>query len=217
MMQLYSYFRSSGAYRTRIALQLKDVEHEIIPIHLLKGGGEQHTDDYRKINPHGLVPSLIDNKIIFTQSLAIFEYLEETIPEPSLLPNNSVDRAWVRAFALSIIADTHPVTNLRVLQTLTRDYHFNEQQKLDWIGHWFSKTLTALETQLNHDGKSGHYCYQNQITLADIALVPLIYNALRFELDLHPYPNITRIYQQCMSQSAFVLASPEAQPDAYQD
>lgn len=211
-MKLYSYWRSSAAYRVRIVLHLKQLGFETIPVHLLQDGGQQHSAGYQLLNPAQLVPVLQDDNISLNQSLAIIEYLDEMYPEPALLPTDIKCRAEVRALALDIACDIHPLNNLRVLQYLTGPLALNEQQKLTWIQHWLTTGFTALEQRLNLT--AGEYCYGDHITLADICLVPQVYNALRFNLDVQSYPHIYRIYQHCQQLAAFALAAPEQQADA---
>ncbi|WP_423185799.1 maleylacetoacetate isomerase [Alishewanella sp. d11] len=211
-MKLYSYWRSSAAYRVRIALHLKQLSFETIPVHLLKEGGQQHHADYQQLNPAELVPVLQDESLNLNQSLAIIEYLDEVYPEPALLPVVPSERAQVRALALDIACDIHPLNNLRVLQYLTGPLALTEQQKLSWIQHWLTTGFTALEQRLSQT--AGQYCFGDQLSLADICLVPQVYNALRFNLDLQNYPTIQRIYQHCQQLAAFALAAPEQQTDA---
>ncbi|GGW50691.1 maleylacetoacetate isomerase [Alishewanella tabrizica] len=211
-MKLHSYWRSSAAYRVRIALHLKQLGFETIPVHLLRDGGQQHHIDFQQRNPSELVPVFEDDDVMLNQSLAIIEYLDETYPAPALLPKASLARAHVRAMALDIACDIHPLNNLRVLQYLTGPLALTEQQKLAWIQHWLAVGFTALEQRLALS--AGQYCYGDSVSLADICLVPQVYNALRFNVSLQPYPNISRIYQHCQQLAAFVLAAPEQQPDA---
>lgn len=211
-MKLYSYWRSSAAYRVRIALHIKQLGFETIPVHLLQDGGQQHHTDYQLLNPAQLVPVLQDDNLSLNQSLAIIEYLEEMYPEPALLPTEAVARAQVRALALDIACDIHPLNNLRVLQYLTGPLALSEQQKLSWILHWLETGFTALEQRLTQT--AGDYCFGDQVSLADLCLVPQVYNALRFKLDLLAFPQINRIYHHCQQLAAFALAAPEQQPDA---
>jgi maleylacetoacetate isomerase len=221
-MKLYSYFRSSAAYRVRIALNLKNLPYDMVPIHLLKNGGEQLTPEFRRLNPHALVPALIDeaaedggeNAAALTQSLAIIEYLEETHPEPALLPKNPADRAFVRSIALSIACEIHPLNNLRVLRYLVRDLKLDEDSKNAWYRHWCEQGLTALETQLSGDSRVGKFCFGDTPTLADCCLVPQIANAQRFNCDVSKIPTIMRINDACIALDAFEKAAPANQPDA---
>jgi maleylpyruvate isomerase len=212
-MKLYTYFRSSATYRVRIALNLKGLAYEAVPVHLLRGGGEQLAAPYRAVNPAGLVPALDDNGIVLTQSLAIIEYLEEVHPLVPLLPQDAVGRARVRALAQTIACDTHPLMNLRVLKHLKGPMGLSEEQKMDWYFHWMAEGMRALEAHLERDGDAGRFCYGDTPTLADCCLVPQVYNAQRFEVDLAPYPNVARIAANCADLPAFKAAHPSAQPD----
>jgi maleylpyruvate isomerase len=211
-VKLYSYFRSSAAYRVRIALNLKGLAYEYVPVHLRKG--EQRDDPYRAVNPQGLVPTLVDDRGTFTQSLAIIEYLEERYPEPPLLPDAAEARARVRAIAHSIACEIHPLDNLRVLQYLTRTLGVAEDAKNAWYRHWIDLGLEALEKQLANDPATGEFCHGATPTLADICLVPQLANARRFAIPLDPYPTLTRIDAVCAALPAFAAAAPAQQPDA---
>lgn len=211
-MKLYGYWRSSAAYRVRIALNLKQLSFENLPVHLLKDGGQQHSNHFQQMNPAQLVPVLVYDGLTLNQSLAIIEYLEESYPEPALLPGDAAERALVRALALDIACDIHPLNNLRVLQYLTRQLNVDEQQKVQWIQHWLHSGFLALEQRLSHH--AGHYCFGDQVTLADVCLVPQVYNAQRFGLDMTAYPAISLAHHNCQQLAAFALAAPEQQPDA---
>jgi len=211
-MVLYSYWRSSAAFRVRIALALKGLHAEIIPVHLLKDGGQQKSTDYQALNPAKLVPCLVDDTLTINQSLAIIEYLDTLHPACRLIPDEPVLAAQVRAFALDIACDIHPLNNLRVLQYLTGTVGVNETQKLAWIQHWLAVGFSALEQRLQQH--AGQYCFGDTLTLADVVLVPQVYNALRFNLDMTAYPQLQRLYQQLMQLPAFTGAAPEQQPDA---
>lgn len=211
-MKLYSYFRSSAAYRVRIALNLKQLNAETIPVHLLNHGGEQHSPAYRAVNPSELVPALIDDDFTLPQSLSILEYLDEAHPEIALLPEDAQQRALIRAFCLSIACDMHPLNNLRVLQYLTAELGVSEEQKTAWYKHWIIAGFKGLEAQLAHS--NGRYCFGEQATMADCCLIPQVYNAVRFNIDLSAYPKIQSIYRHCRALDAFQNAAPEAQPDA---
>ena len=217
-MQLYHYFRSSASYRVRIALNLKGLPYELTQIHLIKAGGEQLQAAFRAINPDGLVPALVDQQHdqqhIINQSLAIIEYLDETHPQPALLPGNALDRAYVRGVALSIACDIHPLNTLRVLRYLTGTLEVSEENKNTWYRHWCEQGLGALEQTLSRDPRVGTFCYGEQPGLADCFLVPQIYNALRLQCDLSGMPTIMRINQACLSLPAFINAMPENQPNA---
>lgn len=208
MLTLYDYYRSSACYRVRIALNLKNLGYDKVSIHLVNNGGEQFSAQYQKINPQTLVPSLdIDGQII-TQSLAIIEYLDETHPEPALLPNDPLQKALVRAFALTIAADIHPLNNLRVLKYLQGELHITDEQKSKWIQNWIQKGFVALEAQLRVNNHDAPFCFGDSPTLADICLVPQMYNARRFNCDLSPYPILQRIDTHCQKMAAFSLARP---------
>lgn len=211
-MEFYSYWRSSAAYRVRIALAYKGLSAHTHYVHLLKEGGEQRTAQYQALNPAQLVPVLVDGDLTLNQSLAILEYLEAKHPEPALLPADLNQAMQVRAVALDIACDIHPLNNLRVLQYLTGTLELTEQQKLHWIQHWLQQGLQALELRLQKT--SGLCCFGDEVSWADICLIPQIYNALRFSLDMSAYPTLKRIYQHCTSLPAFIKASPEQQPDA---
>ena len=211
-MRLYSYFRSSAAYRVRIALALKGLAYEYLPVHLIKG--EQRSDDYRALNAQALVPTLVDEQRVFTQSLAIIEYLDERHPRPPLLPDAPAERARVRAIALSIACDIHPLDNTRVLQYLVRTLGVSEDAKNAWYRHWIDLGLSALETQLAGDPATGTFCHGEKPSLADIFLVPQLANARRFDIPLDAYPTLARIDSSCRALAAFAQAAPERQPDA---
>jgi maleylpyruvate isomerase len=211
-MKLYNYFRSSAAYRVRIALNLKGLKPENVFIHLLKN--EQQTPDYLKLNPAGLIPTLVDGGEVITQSLAIIEYLDEKHAAPPLLPATPEERARVRSIALSIACDIHPIDNLRVLKYLTGVLKISEQQKIEWYAHWVREGLIALETRLASDPHTGRFCHGETPTLADICLIPQLANARRASMDLAPYPTLLRIEQVCNAMPAFAEAAPAKQPDA---
>lgn len=211
-MILYSYWRSSAAFRVRIALALKGLDAEVVPLHLLKDGGQQKSADYQVLNPAKLVPCLADDTLTLNQSLAIIEYLDALYPALRLIPAEPALAAQVRAFALDIACDMHPLNNLRVLQYLTGTLGVDETAKLAWIQHWLAEGFSALEQRLSRH--AGQYCFGDRLTLADVVLVPQVYNALRFNLDMTAYPQIQRLYQQLTLLPAFINAAPEQQPDA---
>ncbi|RZF54497.1 maleylacetoacetate isomerase [Acinetobacter halotolerans] len=208
-MKLYSYFRSSAAYRVRIALNIKQLAYETQPIHLVKN--EQQQADYQALNPSQLVPTLVDVDQTLLQSISILEYLEEAYPEVALLPKNIAERAKVRAFAQAIACDIHPLNNLRVLKYLQQDLGLNDQQKSNWYQHWMLLGFQSLEAQLQ--GSNGQFCFGTQATFADCCLIPQVYNAKRFKIDLAAFPKIESIYQHCLTLPAFLHAAPEQQPD----
>jgi maleylpyruvate isomerase len=210
-MKLYSYFRSSAAYRVRIALNLKGLPFEYLPIQLRQG--EQKGAPYRALNAQGLVPTLADERGTFTQSLAIIEYLDERYPEPPLLPPQAAARARVRAIAQAIACDIHPLDNLRVLQYLTDTLGLSEAAKNTWYRHWIDLGLAALEAQLSRDPATGAFCHGAAPTLADLCLVPQLANARRLPIPLDAYPTLLRIDAACNALPAFAAAAPERQPD----
>lgn len=213
-MKLYSYFRSSAAYRVRIALNLKGLPYEYAGVHLLRNGGEQLTDDYRRICPDGVVPSLIDGDAVLRQSLAIIEYLEEVHPNPPLLPSAPADRAHVRAIALQVACEIHPLNNLRVLKYLKHELGVTDEAKDAWYKHWVENGFAAIEAQLASDTRTGKFAFGDEPTIADLSLVPQVFNAIRFNVDMQPYPTIQRIYDEAGRHEAFVRAAPSEQPDA---
>jgi len=213
-MQLYSYFRSSAAYRVRIALNLKSLSYEYLGVHLLRNGGEQLAEAYRDVNPTALVPTLIDGDVALGQSMAIIEYLDETHPEPALLPADAVGRARVRAIAQTIACDTHPLNNLRVLKYLKRELKIGDDDRNAWYRHWVDLGLGAVETLLANSSATGKFCHGDTPGLADLCLVPQVYNARRLECDLSAMPNVVRIDAACRELQAFDLAAPDKQPDS---
>uniref|UniRef100_UPI003342DB88 maleylacetoacetate isomerase n=1 Tax=Castellaniella defragrans TaxID=75697 RepID=UPI003342DB88 len=214
MFELYSYFRSSAAYRVRIALGLKGLNYTTVPVHLLRDGGEQLSARYLAINPEGLVPALADGSQIITQSLAIIEYLDEAYSPASLLPQAPLERARVRALALHIACDIHPLNNLRVLRYLSHQAGLGLEARNDWYRHWIVTGFQALEKQLAHSPDTGLCCHGDQPGLADCCLIPQVFNAQRYEVDLGPFPTIARIATHCETHPAFQAAHPARQPDA---
>jgi maleylacetoacetate isomerase len=214
MLKLYTYFRSSAAYRVRIGLNLKGLPYETIPVHLLKNGGEQLQEGYRSVNPAALVPSLEDDGHVLTQSLAILEYLDEVHPETPLLPADALGRARVRALAQTVACDIHPLNNLRVLRYLTRILKVGEEAKNQWYRHWIELGLRTLEVHLNERPETGAFCHGDTPTIADCCLVPQVFNAQRFDVDLAPYPTVMAIHDRCNELEAFAAAHPSRQPDA---
>lgn len=213
-MKLYTYFRSSAAYRVRIGLNLKGLAVDSVPVHLIKDGGQQLGAEYRAVNPNALVPALQDEGTTITQSLAILEYLDETYPTPPLLPATPAARARVRALALQIACDIHPLNNLRVLKYLVKEAGVSEEVKNAWYVHWVQQGFAALELQLARSPETGRFCHGDQPTLADCLLVPQVFNAVRFNIDMGPYPTIARIAAACDALPAFAAAHPSRQPDA---
>ena len=213
-LALHSYWRSSAAYRVRIALGLKELDWRTAGVHLVRDGGEQHSDTYRRLNPQGLVPTLETDAVVLTQSMAIIEYLDERFPEPPLLPADAAGRARVRALAQIVACDIHPLNNLRVLQWLRNHLGADKGQRNQWYRHWISEGFNALEALLRNSRDTGRYCHGDTPSLADLCLIPQVYNAIRYECDLEAYPEIRRINTACLELDAFAKAVPEAQPDA---
>lgn len=209
-MELHGYFRSSASYRVRIALNLKGLEYDYHPVNLLKG--EQKETSYRSLNPQGLVPALIDSGHVFTQSLAILEWLDEQHPQPALLPKDSLSRAKVRALAYNVACDIQPVQNLRVLKYIQSELGASDEQKVEWIRHWIDGGFRALETQL--DGHGTTFAYGDTPGLFECCLIPQIYSAERFGMEIANYPRIAKIAEACAALPAFAKARPENQPDS---
>jgi maleylacetoacetate isomerase len=212
MLKLYTYFRSSAAYRCRIALNLKGLTHETVFVHLIKDGGQHTKPAYRALNPQALLPTLEHDGKVITQSLAIIEYLDEIQPQPPLLPRDAGERAKVRAFALAIACDIHPLNNLRVLNYLKGPLGHDQAAVDAWYRHWVETGLAACEALLPGDGSK--FCFGDEPSLAHACLVPQIYNARRFNADLSAIPRLVAIEEACGKLTAFAQAAPEAQPDA---
>ena len=213
-MKLYTFFRSSASYRVRIALNMKGLTYEQVPIHLRRGGGEQLGAAYKAINPQALVPTLDDDGKILTQSLAIIEYLEETHPNPPLLPADPADRAWVRSMAMVVACEVHPIQNLRVLQFVKKEYGQTDEQVNRWAQHWIDLGLTALEQMILAPSIRGRFGMPHQLPLGQQQPVPQLGNARRYACDLAKYPTILAVEKACMALPAFANAAPEKQPDA---
>lgn len=211
-LTLYSYFRSSAAFRVRIALNLKGLSADMRFVHLLKDGGQQHADAYRAVNPQAIVPTLVVGEHKLGQSLAIIEYLDETVPEPPLLPADPLARARVRQMALLVACDIHPLNNLRVLRQL-KQMGIADDARLGWQKHWMSEGFTALETILAEDPARGQFCHGDRPTLADLCLIPQMTNARRVSFALDSFPTLLRIEEAAYRLPAFVAARPENQPD----
>lgn len=213
-MEFYTYFRSSAAYRVRIALNLKGLKADYRYVHLVKDGGQQHQPEYLALNPQGLVPALVDKGHVLTQSLAIIEYLDETHPQPPLLPKDAPGRARVRALAQIVACDIHPVNNQRILKYLEKEFRADEAARSKWYRHWIVEGFNALDKLLGSSPATGKFCHGDQPTLADICLVPQVFNARRFKIDLASFPAIERINATCLALAAFADAAPDRQPDA---
>ena len=214
MFTLHTYFRSSASYRVRIALELKSLAYTAVPVHLVRGGGEQHSAAFAALNPAELVPVLVDGGATLTQSLAIIEYLEELHPTPSLLPGDAESRARIRSIAQLIACEVHPLNNLRVLQWLESSAGMDKDARDRWYAHWVNQGFAALEAMLAGNPATGRFCHGDAPTLADCCLVPQVYNAQRFAVSLAPYPTIERINATCLALPAFQCAAPQAQADA---
>ena len=215
-MKLYTYFRSSAAYRVRIALNLKGLPYDGVPVHLVKDGGQQLQVSYQAKNPQKLIPALeLDDGTILTQSLAIMEYLDEAHPDTAaLLPQGALARARVRALAQAIACDIHPLNNLRVLKYLSGTLQVSDEVKNAWYQHWVQTGFSAIEAMLANSPDTGKCCYGDTPTLADCCLIPQVYNAERFNVDMAAYPTIARIAAYCRSLPTFQQAAPEQQADA---
>jgi maleylpyruvate isomerase len=211
---LHNYFRSSAAYRVRIALNLKGLDYRYESVHLKRNGGEQYAAGFKALNPHALVPVLVEPGVQLSQSLAIMEYLDEKYPQVPLLPATPEARAHVRALALAVACDIHPLNNLRVLKYLKGTMHVSDEAKNAWIQHWIELGLQALETELAASPQRGTFCFGDTPTMADCCLVPQLFNAQRFNVDMAPYPTLMAIDRACQALPAFADAHPDRQPDS---
>lgn len=210
-MLLYTYYRSSAAFRVRIALNFKRLSYDKLPIHLSKDGGRQHSPDYLAINPHARVPAFrVDDGEILTQSMAIMEYLEETVPNPPLLPSDPVGRAKVRALAQMVVADIHPLNNLMVMNYLRDVLSLDSDARNAWYAHWIRKGFASLEEMI----EGPEFCYGGRPSFADVCLVPQVFNARRYKVDISDFPKILAIEAHCIALQPFADARPEVQPDA---
>jgi maleylacetoacetate isomerase len=208
-VKLYDYYRSSSSYRVRIALNIKNISYETLAVNLINNGGEQYSAEYLQLNPQGVVPTLVENGHIISQSLAIIEYLEEIIPTPPLLPPTLLGRAQVRSMAFTIACDMQPLNNLRVLTLLRTKMHFKEEQIIDWYHHWLKQGFDALESRLQSTPHKNQVCYGSEVSLADICLIPQVYNAHRFGFSMENYPIINDINAYCLSLTPFRSAAPQ--------
>lgn len=209
-MKLYDYFRSTTCYRVRIALHLKNISYEKISIHLINNGGEQNSPEYQQINPQSLVPCLEVEGQQISQSLAIINYLDETVPSPALLPKSPIDKATVLSLALIIACDMHPLNNLRVLKQLKKQFNPSEEQITEWYHHWLKAGFDAFETKLQTIKRSESFCFGDSVSLADLCLIPQVYNAQRYNFSMDAYPLINAINKHCLEIVAFQDAAPEA-------
>ncbi len=210
-LKLFGRAQSSAAFRVRIALNLKELAYEHAPVDL--GRGEQRAADYLAVNPQGLVPTLVDGDTVLTQSIAILEYLDEKWPEPPLLPASAVERARVRALAQVVACDIHPLNNLRVLNYLVGDLGHDKNDRLAWYRHWIATGLTGLEALAAGHPSTAAFCHGASPTMADICLVPQIFNAKRYQCPLDDYPTLIAIFDNCLALPAFDTAQPAKQPD----
>ena len=213
-LTLYSYWRSSAAYRVRIALNLKGLDYDLHPVHLVRDGGEQHSEAFQALNPQQLVPVLLHGQRVLRQSMAIMEYLEETFPDCPIMPATARDRARVRAIATAVACDIHPLNNLRVLQFLEHDWNVPQPERDAWVKRWISTGFTAIEAMLLDNPSTGDFCEGELPSIADCCLIPQIYNARRFAIDINQYPTIARIESNCLTLDTFDAARPENQVDA---
>ncbi|MBN3562738.1 maleylacetoacetate isomerase [Aliamphritea spongicola] len=213
MLELYSYFRSSAAYRVRIVLAHKQLQWAQLPVNLLQS--EQQGAEYLALNPQGLVPALQTDQHLLTQSLAIIEYLEDVYPQMPLLPVDPLAKARVRSLAQQIAVDLHPLNNLRVLKYLQSDLDVSDEDKMKWYRHWIEVGFSALEKSLQTSDCNGKFCFGDCVTLADVCLIPQVYNAKRFECDMSAYPLIESVWKHCNRLPAFKQAQPEEQPDCF--
>ena len=209
MLQLHDYWRSSASYRVRIALEWKRIPFARVPVHLLRDGGQQHAPAYRALNPQGLVPTLVDGAVVIPQSLAILEYLEETHPDPPLLPRDAGGRARVRGLALAIACETHPLQNNRITAYLGERFGANDEAKHEWNKHWIQSGLRSVEARLAGDSATGRFSHGDAPSLADCLVVPQLYNAVRYGCDLSGMPTLLRVRDACLALEAFQRAMPE--------
>lgn len=214
MLKLYTYYRSSAAYRVRIGLHLKGLAYESVPVHLARAGGEQLQERYRAINPGAMVPCLRDGETTLSQSLAILEYIEEKYPRKPLLPVDAAGRARVRALALIVACDIHPINNLRVLKYLSSELEVADEARTRWYRHWVAEGLRVIEAHLTRDAQTGAFCHGDTPGIADCCLIPQVFNARRFNVDLEPYPIIGTIAARCAELPEFAAAHPDRQADA---
>jgi len=211
-MKLHTYFRSSASYRVRIALAYKGLAPDAAYVNLPKK--EHQADAFRAVNAQALVPALEEGGRVLIQSLAIMEYLEETHPEPPLLPKAPLDRAYVRAVAQIIACEIHPLNNLRTLRHVKQSYKLDDDGVNTWYRYWIADGFAMLEGYLAREGRAGRYCHGDMVTIADCCLVPQVFNAQRYECDLGPYPTIVRVFDECLKLDAFASTQPSGQPDA---
>ncbi len=212
-MKLYTFFRATAPYRMRIALNLKGIAYE--PEYVSLPGMEHHQPDYARVNPQRLLPALIDGETVLIQSLATMEYLEETHPEPALLPQAPAARAYVRAIAQMVACEMHPLNNLRVLKYLEGALGHDQEARQAWYAHWIAEGFTAIEALLVERGLAGRFCHGDQVTMADVCLIPQVFNGQRFDCPLEAYPTIMAIFENCQALKPFADAHPESQADKF--
>lgn len=206
-LKFYDYEKSSAAFRVRIALKLKGLEYETVPVNLKSEHGDQHSDWYQAVNPAQLVPALDTGEEVIQQSLTIIQFLEDRYPAPSIYGDGSYSRYQIEAFALNVACDIHPLNNLRVLTYLTKDLQHSEEEKIQWYHHWLKKGFSGLEVLVQRS--KGQYCFGDQLTLADIMLMPQLMNALRFSFNLAPYPNLQAVLKEYQTHPAIHAALPK--------
>ena len=214
MIKLYGYWRSTAAYRVRLALNIKQISYSQESVHLVKDGGEQHQPEYQSLNPQGLVPTIVDDGVVIGQSLAILEYLEEKYPQRSLLPPDPSKRAIVRQLSQIIACDLHPLNNLRVLKYLSNEMKIDNEEKTKWYHHWLDLGFKAFNDLLIKNGSDDTYCFGGELSMADVCLIPQIFNANRFGFSMGAYPRLEQINHNCLKLTRFQDAIPENQPDA---
>ena len=212
-MKLYTFFRATAPYRMRIALNFKGIAYE--PEYVSLPGMEHHRPDYTRVNPQGLLPALVDGETVLIQSLATMEYLEETHPEPPLLPEAPAARAYVRAIAQMVACEMHPLNNLRVLKYLEGALDCDQKVRQAWYAHWIAEGFTAIEALLVERGLAGRFCHGDQVTMADVCLIPQVFNGQRFDCPLEAYPTIMAIFENCQALKPFADAHPESQADKF--
>lgn len=216
MIKLYGYWRSTAAYRVRIALNMKQIAYSNQSIHLVKEGGEQNKPEYLALNPQALVPTIVDGDFVLGQSIAILEYLEEKYPQPALLPKDIKLRAFARQLCQLIASDIHPLNNLRVLQYLSNELNLADDAKKTWYHRWLHRGFTAYESLVSKHSVNGNYSIGDELSLADVCLIPQIYNAHRFDFPMDGFPRLMTINENCLKLERFRNAVPENQPDAAQ-
>lgn len=213
-MKLFTFWQSGSCYRVRIALNLKNIAYEPVFVRGGRGSQDLRAPEYLKLNPQGVIPTLVDGDRALTQSMAILEYLEEAYPQPPLLPDDLAARARVRALAQTVVSDIHPLITARVIEHLEGTLGLDEDRRMAWLRHWNERGLRAIEKLLSDDTRTGSYCHGERPTLADACLIPHVFTAMRFGCDLMPFATIDRIYAHCLNHPAFQRAAPANQPDA---